>query len=93
MPNNANAASIKLVKEVKGTLKRLNPDNNPKDREAYEAIRKRYIGHFEDQRHPEGTTYVYDDKTGKRLKKGQKPIGLRTVAIGFNMDRNGAEKE
>ena len=93
IPNNANIASLKLATKTKKTLEGLNPDNNQKDRETYEAIRKRYIGHFEDQRFPEGTTYVYDDKTGKRLKKGKKSLGLRTVAIGFNMDRGGAEKE
>lgn len=37
--------------------------------------------------------WVYDDATGKRLFPGQEDKGNRTIGVGFNLERAGAEED
>lgn len=44
-------------------------------------------------RHEGKREWVYDDATGKRLYPGQMADGNRTIAVGFNLEREDAERK
>ena len=43
-------------------------------------------------RHEGKREWVYDDATGNRLKYGDVAKGNRTIGVGFNLDRDGAQE-
>ncbi len=43
-------------------------------------------------RHEGKREWVYDDATGNRLKEGDVAKGNRTIGVGFNLDRDGAQE-
>lgn len=47
--------NVKLAQEIKREILYLKPNDNPEDRKRYCDARKRFIGHLEDQKKPNGT--------------------------------------
>ena len=95
-----NGAPQELLESVENAVKEMNmqPQQNqlffidPSDNISKPSPSP-YNASSQIQRHENVRTWAYDDRTGERIKPGQKVRGKHTIGIGFNLHRYDARKK